>query len=237
MTMTEIRPDLRVVFDDGPGQTYLLRRGDDVVAVDTGIVGNGEAIAAALQDWGLDRDALTHVLITHWHPDHAGSAAELSTWPRARVWAHRIDAPIIRGLEVGAFPHLSHAEEGLYAQISGTVPDAPNCRVDRELGDDEILAEIGARVVSVPGHTHGSIALHFPEARVLFTGDIATQNQGQVLLGPFNQDRPRAHFSFRRFADIDVDTVCFGHGQPLLGDDTHKLREAASAAQVPDPLA
>jgi glyoxylase-like metal-dependent hydrolase (beta-lactamase superfamily II) len=78
--------------------------------------------------------------------------------------------------------------------------------------------------------------LHFHEVGALFTGDVATEQQGYVFLGPFNQNRANARESFRRFADIDVDTVCFGHGQPLLGQDTQKLRDAATADQVPDPL-
>ena len=81
MTMTELRTDLRMVLDNGPGQAYLLRRGDDVVLVDTGIAGQGGAIESALKEWGLNRDALSHVLLTHWHPDHAGSAAEIGAWP------------------------------------------------------------------------------------------------------------------------------------------------------------
>jgi glyoxylase-like metal-dependent hydrolase (beta-lactamase superfamily II) len=196
----------------------------------------GDAIAKALRDWGLDRESLTHVLLTHWHPDHAGSAAELASWPNVQVWAHRTDAPIIRGDSYGSFPVLTHAEEGLYAHIAGTVPDAAPSRVDRELDDNEVLDVIGARVLSVPGHTDGSIALHFPHEGVLFTGDVATEAQGQVILGPFNHDRARARESFRRFAGIDVDVVCFGHGQPLRGGDTAKLGAAATASQVPDPL-
>lgn len=153
-----------------------------------------------------------------------------------KIWAHRVDAPIIRGDAEGTFPDLTHSEAGLYAQISGTVPDAVPSRVDRELSDDELLTELDAHVISTPGHTGGSIALHFPAAGVLFTGDVATENQGYVILGPFNHDRGQARASFRRFADIDVETVCFGHGQPLQGQDTLKLRESAAAAEVPDPL-
>ncbi|WP_327287697.1 MBL fold metallo-hydrolase [Streptomyces sp. NBC_01198] len=231
-----MRPDLRMVLDSGPGQAYLLRRGSGAVLVDTGIAGQGKVLTEALRDWGLDRESLTHVILTHWHPDHAGSAAELAEWPNARIWAHRSDAPIIRGDGYGSIPALSHAEEGLYAHISGSIPDAPPSRVDRELDDDEILDAIDARVLSTPGHTDGSIALHFPNDSVLFTGDIATEHQGQVILGPFNLDRPQAGASFRRFADIDVNTVCFGHGQPLSGDDTALLRIAATADEVPDPL-
>ena len=236
MKMVELRPDLRMVLDDGPGQAYLLRRGSEAVLNDTGIAGQGDSVAAALRDWGLDRDALTHVLLTHWHPDHAGSAAEISAWPNVKVWAHRADAPIIRGETHGSFAQLTHAEEGLYAQISGSIPDAAPSRVDRELADDERLTELGASVVSTPGHTDGSIALHFHEVGALFTGDVATERQGYVFLGPFNHTLAKARESFRRFAGIDVGTVCFGHGQPLQGQDTQKLRDAARADQVPDPL-
>ena len=236
MNVVDIRPDLRMVLDSGPGQAYLLRRGAQAVLIDTGIAGQGGAIAAALADWGLGREALTHVVLTHWHPDHVGSAAELGSWPNAQIWAHRVDAPIIRGDSAGTFADLTHTEQQFYAQIAGSIPSAAPVRVDRELGDDEHLEELGARVIHTPGHTDGSISFLFEEAGVLFTGDVATQQQGQVVLGPFDNDRPTARQSFRKFADITVDTVCFGHGQPLVGDETNKLKAAAAADEVPDPL-
>jgi hypothetical protein len=65
---------------------------------------------------------------------------------------------------------------------------------------------------------------------------VATQQQGQIALGPFDNDRPTARQSFRKLADINVDTVCFGHGQPLVGEETNKLKAAAKADEVPDPL-
>ena len=236
MNVVDIRSDLRMVLDSGPGQAYLLRRGTQAVLIDTGIAGQGDAIAGALAAWGLDREALTHVLLTHWHPDHVGSAAEVGNWPNAQVWAHHIDAPIIRGDSYGTFPSLTHTEQQLYAQIAGSVPGAAPARVDRELGGDEHLEGLGARVIYTPGHTDGSIAFLFEEAGVLFTGDVATEHQGQVVLGPFDIDRPRARQSFRKFAGIEVDTVCFGHGQPLVGEETNKLKAAAKADEVPDPL-
>jgi glyoxylase-like metal-dependent hydrolase (beta-lactamase superfamily II) len=225
-----------MVLDRGPGQAYLLRRGAQAVLIDTGIAGQGDAIAGALAGWGLDREALTHVLLTHWHPDHAGSAAEVGDWPNAQIWAHGIDAPIIRGDSHGSFPSLTPTEQQIYARIAGSVPSAAPARVDRELGDGEHLEGLGARVIYTPGHTDGSIAFLFEEAGVLFTGDVATQQRGQVVLGPFDNDRPKARQSFRKFADIEVDTVCFGHGQPLVGEETNKLTAAAEADEVPDPL-
>ena len=236
MNVVDIRSDLRMVLDSGTGQAYLLRRGTQAVLIDTGIAGQGDAIAGALAAWGLDREVLTHVLLTHWHPDHVGSAAEVGNWPNAQIWAHRLDAPIIRGHSYGTFPSLTPTEQQFYAQIAGTVPSADAARVDRELGDDEYPEGLGARVIYTPGHTDGSIAFLFEEADVLFTGDVATEQQGQVVLGPFDNDRPTARQSFRKFADIEVDIVCFGHGQPLVGEETNKLKAAAKADEVPDPL-
>jgi glyoxylase-like metal-dependent hydrolase (beta-lactamase superfamily II) len=236
MNVVDIRSDLRMVLDSGPGQAYLLRRGQQAVLIDTGIAGQGNVIAGALAGWGLDREALTHVLLTHWHPDHVGSAAEVGSWPNVQIWAHRTDAPIIRGDSYGTFPTLTHTEQQFYAQIAGTIPSAVPARVDRELGDNERLDALAARVIYTPGHTDGSIAFLFEEAGVLFTGDVATEQQGQVVLGPFGNDRPAARQSFRKFADIEADIVCFGHGQPLVGAETHKLKAAAKADEVPDPL-
>lgn len=39
MTMVELRADLRMVLDDGPGQAYLLKRESGAVLIDTGIAG------------------------------------------------------------------------------------------------------------------------------------------------------------------------------------------------------
>lgn len=50
MKMVELRPDLRMVLDQGPGQAYLLRRGSEAVLIDTGIAGQGDSVAAALRD-------------------------------------------------------------------------------------------------------------------------------------------------------------------------------------------
>lgn len=87
----------------------------------------------------------------------------------------------------------------------------------------------GALVVHGPGHTPGSIALHLPRARVLFTGDTVAESGGTVLLGPFNDDREQALASFRRLTAYDVDLALVGHGAPL--------DRAALAAAVPGPFA
>ena len=78
-------------------------------------------------------------------------------------------------------------------------------------------------VLEIPGHTEGSIAIHLPAHGVLFTGDTIA-NVGSVMLGTFNQDRARTVASFQRLAALEVETACFGHGEPIV-----------SASGRPDP--
>jgi glyoxylase-like metal-dependent hydrolase (beta-lactamase superfamily II) len=85
----------------------------------------------------------------------------------------------------------------------------------------------GARVLSIPGHTDGSIAVYLSRNEVLFTGDTIA-NVGQVMLGTFNVDRARTIESFHRLAELDTEVACFGHGEPITEQAGAELRAAAA---------
>ena len=61
---------------------------------------------------------------------------------------------------------------------------------------------------------------------MLFTGDTIA-NVGAVMLGMFNQDRARTVASFQRLAALDVETACFGHGEPIVSRCGDRIREVA----------
>ena len=98
-----------------------------------------------------------------------------------------------------------------------------------ELHDGDVLDfGSGAEILAVPGHTEGSIAVYLPEHRVLFTGDTIA-NVGTVMLGTFNQDRARTVEPFRRLAALNVETACFGHGEPITSGAGRLLADAAAS--------
>lgn len=233
MEIVDLAPDLRMLRFP-IGQAYAWRDGRDVTLVDTGPPGSAGAIAAALDGWGRVR----RVVLTHYHADHAGAAREVAAWPGVQVAAHHADARVVRGEAAGQWPRFTPAERPLHAVVGAGLPDPPDvpqARVDLDLDDGDVLDD-GLQVIGTPGHTPGSIALLHPERGLLFTGDIAAEREGAVFLGPFNTDRARARRSFRRLGAPEVTTVCFGHGEPLVGERAVLLREAATAAEVPDPL-
>jgi glyoxylase-like metal-dependent hydrolase (beta-lactamase superfamily II) len=225
MESVAVTPNLRMLRIGG-WQAYLWEDGDSRTLIDTGAPGSRAEIAAIVP--GLDR-----IVLTHCHTDHCGSAAELREWSGAAVAAGAGDAAIIRGQATGPSPVLEDWEFPILARVSAGLPTvAPAVPVDEELHSGEVLPfGGGAEILAVPGHTRGSIVVYLPRHRLLFTGDIVA-NVGRVMLGTFNQDRSDTVESFRRLAELDVDTACFGHGEPITSSAGKRLREVAAMLRV-----
>ncbi|MFB7631565.1 MBL fold metallo-hydrolase [Streptomyces sp. NPDC056149] len=208
------------------GHVYLVALTDGgFAAIDTGIPGSAPAILDALDRLGGGPAALRQIVLTHHHLDHMGSAADLVAATGARVLAGALDAPVISGARpeppLDLIPGEQVVHEGVMAQLAaGAMPPLRHVGVDTPLHEGDTLDDWPepVRVLHVPGHTEGAIALHLPQSRLLFPGDtIATDPTGsRVLFGPFNVDRARALASFRRLTALDdVDTVCVPHGVPV----------------------
>ncbi len=51
---------------------------------------------------------------------------------------------------------------------------------------------------------------------MLFTGDTLAEHDGAVIPGVFNTDRAELMRSIRSLSELDVGTLCFGHGEPVV---------------------
>lgn len=208
---------------------YLVRDGDGVLAFDAGISAMSKGIATAAASLG----GLTRVVLGHGHQDHRGAAPGLGV----PVHCHAADVAITEGdggysgfdfTKLNAagkrvFPFLLQHWDGGPVPVAGTIAE----------GDDVA----GFKVIHLPGHADGLIALYRESDGValstdtFYTVDPQTGIKGRprVPHAAFNLDTEQARASILKLADIGP-AVCWpGHADPLTGDVAGQLRTAAAA--------
>ena len=113
---------------------------------------------ATVRTAGLGWDAVQHVILTHYHPDHIGSVGEvLGAAAKATAYAGAADI----------------------AQIKS--PRPPKAVDD----NDEVF---GLRVIATPGHTPGHVCVFDPAGSLLILGDaMSTSATSSVVPIPNTQ--------------------------------------------------
>jgi glyoxylase-like metal-dependent hydrolase (beta-lactamase superfamily II) len=177
---------------------YVLVRGREAAVVDTGVGGSLEAITGVLDEAGPGLAGVRHVILTHKHPDHAGSISEvLAATPQATGYVGTGDLS-----EVDATPRLTPLDDG-----------------------DEVF---GLQLVGTPGHTPGHLAVFDADTGVLVAGDALTNMGGLAGPSPeFTEDEAAAEDSVRKLAGLAPRTILVGHGEPVLEGASSALEELA----------
>lgn len=225
----EVLPGLYQVRTRG-SRAYLLAD-DDITLIDTGSPGSGQRILAALKEIGRAPDEIKHIVITHYHIDHVGGLPELQSFVSAKTGVHLAEAPHVESAE----PLPNPFTHPLLARICEPYllrNDPGAARVDVHLNDgDELPALGGMRIVHAPGHTAGSISIHFPNRGVLIVGDAMQYKFGRLMLPSrlFTQDMAEAGGSIQKLASLDFETLCFSHFRPILTGADKRVREFAKS--------
>jgi glyoxylase-like metal-dependent hydrolase (beta-lactamase superfamily II) len=211
------------VIDDGKGGLTL---------VDTGNKGSADKIFKAIEKSGRSPTAISRIILTHTHPDHAGSTADIVQKTGAKVMAHPVDAALAEQGIAGRLPH--HLSPGLINRIvfnlfiKKSKNEIPRITVDERVSDGDVLPILdGIRIIHTPGHSAGHIVLHLLKDDVLIAGDLCANMMG-LGLSTVYEDRVLGIQSILKAAQTPFGKAVFGHGKPLLKDAAGQMREKFS---------
>ena len=188
--------------------------------IDTGMPGNAQRILHYVDKIGYQPSAVSNIILTHCHVDHAGSAKELKHSTNAKIAIHLEDFDFVAGKK--AFPKPKDMS-GLLYRISSPFLKTRLVTPDVALRDKDTIGRL--TIIHTPGHTPGSISVHDPERSVLFVGDTLSFPDGELSGPPTAVDDSQEARSIERISQLDFDTMLCGHGDPVKPNASEKVRQ------------
>jgi glyoxylase-like metal-dependent hydrolase (beta-lactamase superfamily II) len=149
---------IRETFPVGLLQCNCTLLGDKATG-EAMVIDPGDNIPYILERLAANELTLKQIVITHAHIDHVGGALRLKQATGAPVLLNENDLPLLKMMDVQA-GWLGVAAPEVAA------PD-DNAREGLVVG----ISNHKAQVLHTPGHTQGSICLHFADEKLLFAGD------------------------------------------------------------------
>ena len=242
---TEIAPGVYLLGPWGRTQTnaYLVGGGSSWILVDAGWGSDGPRIQAAVQALLGPSVAPSAILLTHAHPDHAGSARELAEAWRCPVYVHPAELPLATGDFAAMERHAGPLDRWLILPLmraigsrrrDAALAGSSLAGIVRALGPGGAIPGVeGWEWIHTPGHTPGHVAYVRKRDRVILSGDAiltlevnswaGVLRQRQGLSGPpwyTTWDRQAAINSIVEIAALEPSVLAGGHGLPLAGPGT-----------------
>jgi glyoxylase-like metal-dependent hydrolase (beta-lactamase superfamily II)/predicted ester cyclase len=222
----------RVQGQPGRCNVYLLRDGDGVLMFDAGARTMAGAVGAAAASLG----GLTRIVLGHGHTDHRGTAPSFDV----PVYCHPdevVDAEGSGGWRYwdSSLSFLPFYQRPLHKLFHAKAWDGGPVKIAGTVSEGDDVA--GFRVVHVPGHAPGLIALWRESDRVALTSDVfytldmwGRDDAPHLPMDGYNLDTAQARESLLKVAALEPAVAFPGHASPVTGDVRGQLERSVAVA-------
>ena len=221
----------------GNVNVYIIEGTSGNLMIDTGwnTTESFNTLAQEMKASGFAMKDITHIALTHMHPDHCGLAGKIAELVGARVFVSDIEY----GLQDSRYAHPEGLLEKMSAFLAANgVPDwelkmlteaslnlrsgvynLPKAEMLKP-GDRIPMDPFQFQVVLTPGHARGHLCFYEPNRKYLFTGDqILAETVPIITYHPQSSENPLGDYvtSLNTLEGLDVRFVFPGHGSVFSG--------------------
>ena len=206
---------------------YLVVTPEGVTVIDAGLPGLWSELVTELASVGRTLSDVKGVVLTHGDSDHVGFAERLRRDHGVPVYVHAADASRAKG---GPKPKNGMPPMKLgpllgfvgYSLRKGGAKTAWLTEVVEVHGGETLDLPGSPRIIPMPGHSEGSIAVFVPGVDAVFVGDALTTRHvttGHVgpAPAPFTDEPEQALASLDALLGTRATWVLPGHGAPWDG--------------------
>ncbi len=199
----------------GRVNSYLIQNPAGYFLVDTGGSNARKELLRELESIGCKPHSLKLVILTHGDFDHIGNAAYLRSAFGAKIVMHGDDS----GMAERGDMFVNRKKPNIL--IRALVPIFTGFGTSERFAPDVLLNDgydlsqhgLEAKVISLPGHSKGSIGIMTANGE-LFCGDLFENTKGPTL-NALIDDSAAANASVADLKDLKIGTIYPGHGQPF----------------------
>lgn len=221
-TITAVRPGLHCLdlhFQGEPGviASYLLESEGEYALIETGPSSTLPALLDGLTEIGVPMEAISKLLVTHVHLDHAGAAGTLiRRYPHLQLLVHEVGAPHMidpTKLVSSATRIYGDRMESLWGDFEPVPPERLTALTDQST---VLVGSVTLEALYTPGHASHHVVYYHRERGEVFSGDVAA-----VRLQRFDYVRPPTPppdidlsawvRSLHRLRDLHPDTLLLTH--------------------------
>jgi glyoxylase-like metal-dependent hydrolase (beta-lactamase superfamily II) len=228
---------------------FFVRSGSSWVLIDAASVNCGRLIRKAADSiFGVNIPPAL-ILLTHCHPDHAGSVHELVRMWSCPVYVHPDELPVAIAADIPTFEKYANPlDRWIVLPLLRIMPRRRVATMFSVTSLKDVVQAFDPGVpvpglpdwecVPAPGHTPGQVAFFRPGDRVMITGDavvtVDINSFGGFLLWSLRINKQRisgppwystlnkqlAKKSVAAIAALEPRVLASGHGVPMQGERT-----------------
>jgi len=194
---------------------YLVKTGNHCILIDTGLHNKRNIIEKEIERAGCWPGKLKLIILTHGDFDHTGNAAYFRKKFGAKIAMHYNDSGMVENGNMFWNRKKGNNLIKMIAPVIFGFGKQERFKPDFTVDEGYDFSEYGfnAKVISIPGHSKGSIGILTTDGD-LFCGDLlANINKPDLWL--IVDDKAAMNASAKKLKSLKINMVYPGHGKPF----------------------